>query len=125
MTPPVEEKTGKEGRKDWKLIKALIAGQIVTMIVALGALTIGVSNLSAKADAIQTSRVDSKEDSCHFIKGLAYTAAGPAGQANVTAYIAKTPLVNCVKYAHEGITIKAPEGSPPSGIPESQGGKSQ
>lgn len=95
------------------MIKALVIGQVVTMILALSGLTIGVLNLSAKADAIQTSRVDSKRDNCILIKGLAYTAAGQESKTAVKAYIAQTPLVNCNKYAHEGITISIPKPMPP------------
>lgn len=108
---PAQRKDVKEQRRDWRIIKALVVGQIVTMILALTGLTIGVLNLSAKADAIQTSRIDSKRDNCTLIKGLAYAAAAAGRVPVVTAFINTTQLANCNLYAKEGITISIPKAS--------------
>lgn len=117
MTPANEEtqlpERRRERRKDWQIIKALVAGQIVTLILALSGLTIAVFNINAKADSIQTSRIDSRRDNCNLLKGLALSAAGATGQKATEVYIKKTPLVDCEKYSHEGITSSRSQTLPP------------
>ena len=73
-------------------IKALVAGQILTMTVAI-------VSLDAKAAAIQTSRRDSRLDSCFLLRGLAYAAAPPTRHAELQAYLNRTELRNCPAYA--------------------------
>lgn len=85
----------------------------MTLILALSGLTIAVFNINAKADSIQTSRVDSRKDNCNLLKGLALSAAGATGQKATEAYIKKTPLVDCEKYSHEGITDRRQTLPPP------------
>lgn len=84
---------------DLRKIKRLFIAQLLTAIVAIGALVVAVASFDAKAAAIQTSRRNAREDNCYLLRGLAVAAAPDNQLAEVHAYFHKTPLHNCDAYA--------------------------
>jgi hypothetical protein len=98
MTPPKD--TNPERRANWTTIKRLVIAQVVTSIVALTAFTVSLANLNAKADAIQTSRMQSRYDSCFLDRSIILLAA-PGTRGHV--FIANGPLYNCAAYARKDV----------------------
>lgn len=77
----------------------LLRGQLLTTVLALGALVVVIIVLLEIPGAIQTSRRDARADNCYLLRGLALSAAPPSRKPAVKAYFAKTPLANCDAYA--------------------------
>lgn len=80
-------------------LRRLMRAQIATLLLALVALAVGLANLNAKTSAIQTSRYDTRLGTCYLLRGLVHAAAPPGRQAIADAYIARTPLRDCRRYA--------------------------
>lgn len=78
-------------------IKTLIAMQLVTLIVGLGGLIVAVVGE-------HTSRINARRDTCHLIVGLvtAATSKSPAASRAAQAYVDRTPLRDCNRYAQGG-----------------------
>lgn len=70
--------------------------QAITGLAAVAALIITLV-------AIQTSRTDAARDSCHLLRGLvrAATSNAPRQRAAALAYVSRTPLRNCNRYAQD------------------------
>lgn len=98
MTPEIAER-----RQGWTTIRRLIIAQLVTLIIALVAFTVAIIGLNGRADAIQTSRMNGRYDSCFLLRGLVYEAAGASRHHEVTHFLASTPLANCGNYAQEDV----------------------
>lgn len=81
-----------------RMAKTLIAVQIVTLLLALGA---GIAATISFAKE-QHSRQNARYDTCVLIKGLADAASVGSRKQRIAerAYIAQTPLSNCNTYAN-------------------------
>lgn len=81
-----------------KLIVALGVVQILTMLIALGAI---VAAVILTTNGIQTSRRDGRVDSCYLIRGIALKATPPARYQTVLKYLNGTELGNCDSYGRD------------------------
>lgn len=83
--------SGKSAKRE-----ILVTIQVVSLIIALIALAFAISS----SFRISDERVGARLQSCRLLKGLVDAATPPAQKPLEKAFIAKTPLKNCVTYSH-------------------------
>lgn len=92
-----------ERRRNWRFIKGLVIGQVVTLAIATAAGAVALVGLSNevvdKTNAINQSRQGARYDNCFLLRSVVFTAAGPTGEGRAQAFIDRSELSNCVTYA--------------------------
>lgn len=76
-------------------IQKLIALQVVTALVAIAAMVAVVVVVKGEA----AGRRNARYDSCFLLRGIVLTATPPNRAKRAQAFIAATPLSNCVSYS--------------------------
>ena len=79
--------------------RLLIAMQALTAIVAALALILSVTVNQANITRLGQERIQARYSNCLLLRELVFIAAPRDRHAQALAYLARTPLVNCERYA--------------------------
>ena len=82
-----------------RLIKRLAILVMILGIVSVAGVILGYIALNQRISTIETSRIDSRFDSCELLRGLVDAATPPSQRPAARAYINRTPLNNCYTYS--------------------------
>lgn len=86
-----------------KTIKALVAIDLISLAVGLGAFGYGYANNRTDISQIQQSRQASATKTCYLLRNLVFNATPPNHLAQAEVFMGKTNLKDCDGYGRKAL----------------------